>query len=125
MANFLRVTCNQRWIGAAHLVNRFSNEALSNLLEVSILQLIKLDHTVPPSRDNETLAIGSEAAHILDRHAMLANIHRLLTLRAVPPLHTSIRVSDVQHRRLLLHTSVHWLTNFFPANAKDWPLSSS
>jgi hypothetical protein len=117
VAYFLRVTRNQRWKGATHLMNWFSYIALSDLLNVSILQLEELDHAVPPSRDDESLPIGSEAAHIFDRHTMLGNIHGLLTLHAVPPLNTSIRVGDVQYGRLLLHTPIHWLTNFFPANA--------
>lgn len=119
MAELFRMSSNEQREGAAHEVDWFADVCFPDLLQLSILCLIELNHRIPPTADDNVFAAYAEHAHVFHWHARRLShwlCHLLsLWIAAVPSIDASVRVGDVHGKRLLL--SIHLLSKLLPADS--------
>jgi len=61
-----RMTCDKKRESSTKLMDWFAHIALANLRKSCILNLPKLNHAVPTTRNKEALSIVLEAEHVLN-----------------------------------------------------------
>jgi len=91
-------------------MDRLAYVTFTNLCKSCILNLPKLNHTIPTSRDKKALTIVLEAEDVLDRGGMLTNVcRRSLGLVWIPSLNISIGMSYKKSSRSLMYLILNLL----------------
>jgi hypothetical protein len=93
MYPFLTMSCNQQRKLSTHLLNRFCDPRLSNLVQLISINFPKFDHAIPSSWHQDILALNLKSVYIFYRCLMLANSNRLSTHR-IPSFNGIIRMSN-------------------------------
>ena len=100
MNPFFTMRCNQQGKLPTHLLNRFCDPTLSNLLQLSTINWPKLDDAVPTGGYQNIPSLDLKSVYILHRCLMLTDSDRL-SIHRIPSLYSIIRMSNKNRRWIL------------------------